>query len=95
MSDEGPLPFMEVWDSSFFYALSYCFLMLGICCQFKFQLWTLDWRYFGSNLWRIVSQGYKFFFKFILSPTLQDYQTTVYVGQYEGFVSVHGVLLTQ
>ena len=20
MSDEGPLPFMEVWDSSFFYA---------------------------------------------------------------------------
>ena len=90
MSDEGPLPFMEVWDSSFFYALSYCFLMLGICCQFKFHLWSLG--YFGSNLWTIVSQGYKFFLQVILSSTLQ---TTVYMGQYEGLVSVHGVLLTQ
>ena len=37
---------------SFWFAATYYF---GICCQFKFHLWTLGWRNIASIFWRFVS----------------------------------------
>ena len=84
MSDEGPLPFMEVWDSSFFYALSYCFLLFGICCQFSsnFGLWIGG--ILAVTFGNCVLGIYKFSFKFILVLHFGIIRLQFYVGQYEG-----------
>ena len=85
MSDEGPIPFMEVWDSSFFYALSYCFLLFGICCQFSssFGLWIGG--ILAVTFGNCVLGLYKFSLKFIL---ILHSGTTVLCGTVWGALSL-------
>ena len=70
-----------------------CFepLLLNVwgCCQLKFQCEPLVWDYLAVTFRELCPRDTKgFFFKFILSSTPW---TTAFMGQYEGFVSVHGV----